>query len=764
MRRRSVTLLALLHGVALLCWARAGHAEHSAASPVAPVPAAREPDASAAGSLWLGDFETDRDLKHWDARGAVAIRSPEHATHGAFAAQVRFSPGSGRWFALEGYLRQGRDRRDWRSYESLHFDLYNGQADPERVILQLQDRRGRRYKEEMTIAGHSLQHLRVPLASADPYLDRSQLAQLRLVRWNASTAATLWVDSVRLEGVASPSAPSQAVQPATGSSGGASAWRMGWTSGLDKVFRDPGLFRGHDRGPMQVALARGETEAVQLVLLGGSKPAQVRASVGPIRRDDGTSSLPAEAVDIRRVDYVKTRPPYYPAPLVGEWPDPLTPTSVIEVPVGQAQPVWLAITASPALAPGRYTGTVSLADTSGRTETMELDVTIWDITLPVTPHLKSAFDFYRQRMEHAYLDFVPGGSEWKGRMEDLERRYLLDMLKHRIAPILGIDPGDPASLQAVTGYQAAGLAAFGLGRYGGSFDNNWPTEPRALDALMKWYAQAAQTLRAKGLLAHAYVYSYDEPALGDPRAAQVMHAIHQADPGLRNLLVLRESPDPVRFAAWLADADIVCLRLPSFDAASVARLATMGKEIWLYVSSPAHPFPSLVIDAPAVAVRLLPWMCWKLKATGLLYWCVNYWAKNPWEDPTGFAADQNGNGSLYYPGAHGPVSSIRLEALRDGMEDYEMLYHLQELLDAAKARGDTDPGVLQRAEQLLAIDPGLIDSPRSYSKDPDVLCAQRQLLAEMIISLQTLQDAHDSPKETLDASSTRALHASGGQR
>jgi len=47
---------------------------------------------------------------------------------------------------------------------------------------------------------------------------------------------------------------------------------------------------------------------------------------------------------------------------------------------------------------------------------------------------------------------------------------------------------------------------------------------------------------------------------------------------------------------------------------------------------------------------------------------------NPWDDP-GFRVSFNGEGSLFYPGdkggIEGPVASIRLKNLRDGMEDYE---------------------------------------------------------------------------------------------
>jgi Domain of unknown function (DUF4091) len=57
-----------------------------------------------------------------------------------------------------------------------------------------------------------------------------------------------------------------------------------------------------------------------------------------------------------------------------------------------------------------------------------------------------------------------------------------------------------------------------------------------------------------------------------------------------------------------------------------------------------------------------------------VYW--NSPKRNPWDDP-GFRIRWNGDGALFYPGEdagiEGPVESIRLKCLRDGMEDYEYL-------------------------------------------------------------------------------------------
>jgi hypothetical protein len=115
---------------------------------------------------------------------------------------------------------------------------------------------------------------------------------------------------------------------------------------------------------------------------------------------------------------------------------------------------------------------------------------------------------------------------------------------------------------------------------------------------------------------------------------------------------------------------------------------------------------------------------------------VNFWKGDPWKRTTNFADDQNGNGSLYYPAAEGPVPSIRMEVLRDGLEDYEYLHQLGQLVVRARAREAFEPTLLQRAQRLLEVDPELVGSMRSYSHDPEVLLAQRAAVADAIEAIQ----------------------------
>ena len=116
---------------------------------------------------------------------------------------------------------------------------------------------------------------------------------------------------------------------------------------------------------------------------------------------------------------------------------------------------------------------------------------------------------------------------------------------------------------------------------------------------------------------------------------------------------------------------------------------------WLHARAAA--FPSFELDAAPIEYRLGPWVCWGHDLDGLLGGELNDWPQS-WQ--SGVAADggppwkrrpTNSRGSLadvlLYPGESEVYPSVRLELLRDGLEDYEYLRALSAA--AAQDSGDT---------------------------------------------------------------------------
>ena len=115
-----------------------------------------------------------------------------------------------------------------------------------------------------------------------------------------------------------------------------------------------------------------------------------------------------------------------------------------------------------------------------------------------------------------------------------------------------------------------------------------------------------------------------------------------------------------------------------------------GDKVWWYVCwEPCYPYCNLQINEIGVQHRELFWQQYLYGSDGLLYWSSNYWKDNAdvWTDPATvkwITSYVYGDGSLVYPGAKvgvkGACGSLRLECIRNGIEDFDMLQLAEEYL------------------------------------------------------------------------------------
>lgn len=126
-----------------------------------------------------------------------------------------------------------------------------------------------------------------------------------------------------------------------------------------------------------------------------------------------------------------------------------------------------------------------------------------------------------------------------------------------------------------------------------------------------------------------------------------------------------------------------------------------GDELWWYVTRrPNDPEITLIINDDAINARTIFWQQKLYGVDGFLYYLVNDWTNGStkWYVPSAdeflygmdalheVEASQNinvyGNGILLYSGVYfaqtDPVGCVRLECVRDGIEDYEYLTILEE--------------------------------------------------------------------------------------
>ncbi len=217
----------------------------------------------------------------------------------------------------------------------------------------------------------------------------------------------------------------------------------------------------------------------------------------------------------------------------------------------------------------------------------------------------------------------------------------------------------------------------------------------------KWFEYMgglASYLGANGFLDEAYYYFANEPQNQDDYDAVVWYSryLHSAAPGFRLMLSEEPKPEIYGHVDYVADGqiDVWLPVLNNFDPTiSGEREADHGEQTWIYFLHSTRPpyFNPITLDHPGIESKLSGWFLWRYRVRGIAYYSMNNWSQNPWTDPM----NQNHNGDLFmlYPPAkdnqaitHGDnghrfVPSIRLELMRDGLEDYEYLRVLNSNLD-----------------------------------------------------------------------------------
>jgi len=155
----------------------------------------------------------------------------------------------------------------------------------------------------------------------------------------------------------------------------------------------------------------------------------------------------------------------------------------------------------------------------------------------------------------------------------------------------------------------------------------------------------------------------------------------------------------------------------------------LGETIWTYTAlCQREKTPWWHIDFPLLNYRVPEWVAWRYRIRGMLYWGgMSFWQQvdDPWTDPKTLDRRDgrkdllfNGEGSIVYPGRvvgyDGIAPSLRLKALRDGIEDYQYPAILEGLGLADQAgemvlplagswfEWETDPGAYERARARLA--------------------------------------------------------------
>jgi hypothetical protein len=426
--------------------------------------------------------------------------------------------------------------------------------------------------------------------------------------------------------------------------------------------------------------------------------------------------FPPDDITLSQVGYVLTqKPDEYPVDFSGWWPDPLLPRSAFKIRRGENQVAWLALRTGKETVAGVYSGQVGIWVDGARLGAIPLELEVYDVTLPDSTTVQTAFSLYGDMLEQVY------GSKRAGA---LRQRYVDFIVDHRINldHLYRRETPDLEELSALA--QRGRLNAFNL-LY---LDAEAKYDGAGLAKLASRLDPVVAQLHELGLATKAYLYGFDEVEVDDfDKMERVFAFLKARYPELRLATTARDPGLGVdQKLGKLVDIWVPLSAVYETDTAAQARLG--GAEVWWYICiSPQHPYANWFVEYPALEARLLWWMAHQRGIEGFLYYAMNRWpeqraplnadsfGRTSW-NPASYGT-ANGDGSLFYAGADGPISSIRLENVRDGIEDYELLVML-----AAKAGG--------HAAQALSA--RLVRSASDYSQDPQEFAVVRRALLQAL--------------------------------
>jgi hypothetical protein len=411
------------------------------------------------------------------------------------------------------------------------------------------------------------------------------------------------------------------------------------------------------------------------------------------------------------------------------------------------------------LAAGDYTGTIRVTRNGSRIEELNLKLHVYDFALPPETHLITYMGVSSAQLT-AFHHVKPSSPEARV----LLRAYHEFLYANRMEPWFN-EPLQPRIEEAGDGV----VARFEEQAYD-LYMNQWKTKRVILESapaeiggdgrfpalsaaydrrLESYLKQVFDFYKSHGWLNRLVLNS----PIDEPNTAQAFDEtrkwatrVHRAAPGVPFLATKTPVPDNPEWGTLSGYVNNFSvhgndLNGPRAKAAMRHEQAKGGEITWYISCDQVYPQPNYFIDAPAMDPVMVPWITWRYGLNGILYWDLKFWSQtaDPWLDPvtylSGFLCSNgyvlNGEGSLIYPGdrtrkytgqkdVNGPVSSIRFELLREGIEDYEYLWMLKSL-----------------GEQKLADDiaQSMVVDVRAFSRNVDDLLVARERMARRIEQL-----------------------------
>ncbi len=410
-------------------------------------------------------------------------------------------------------------------------------------------------------------------------------------------------------------------------------------------------------------------------------------------------------------------PKYYDIKLFGWWPETiLTFMKKINIKKKDLQPLWYRVYVPENTSPGNYQGYVTIKPANAPATKIPVKVTVWDFKLPKMSHLRVV-------VSHSHIP------------DEFVASYKINP-SHIYSSI-------PPKEEKIKLWAKLGVTAFNVGYiHGKQLDPN--TKMPKKGQLAKWCKEIDWTLKTAekyGIRDKAYLYMFDESNKEwFPAMKLISETFRKKFPDLL-LLTTAHAPaygekDGIQIQGWCP------LITNSYNYKSTQQARKAGKQIWWYVCiTPPKPFANLFFSEPAIDHRLLlGFMSFDYAVDGFLYYQIGRNCEKTRIKSGPYLTDwpivDSGDGQLVQIGPKGePLPTIRLENVRDGLEDYDYLFIARQRVKMLKKQNVSSLELKEMIKKLSPLfKPGnvIVKNLKQYTQNPNLLDKYRSLLARFI--------------------------------
>lgn len=445
---------------------------------------------------------------------------------------------------------------------------------------------------------------------------------------------------------------------------------------------EPTLMRGQTKGLQVIIRPRRDLRQVKLELLGksGMQVTGEANFVNYVHLDRNSVATPADEL-------------VWPAP--GDYPDEISDEPVRDLPAGQAQSVYVDLTAARDAKPRDWGFQLRLCSTEGRATT-GFKCRVSRAVLPQRLRLPFVYWFSWAAPCKEFGVEERSADGWRV-LGEIGKQMVAHHERVVVVPwsLVRTWRGADGKLthdfrdfdRYIKTFQSVGVdQLFCLSHIGGRTTGEWecPTmtshthevrdtatgDPLArLDAVELLPALQAH-IEKLGLLSRFALHIADEPIAANVESYRELSArAHAAAPKLKRIDAMHVPDLQGSLEKWVPQINYFEQWLPEFRKAQAA-----GNEVWFYVAwVPQGKYPNRMIDSSAIKPRVLHWLNSLYDTDGYLHWALNHW-----QIPLN-SLNSPGDQYITWPSKRFVGnSSLRYEAEREGLEDCELMFMVRD--------------------------------------------------------------------------------------